>query len=65
MSSRLANASSGRFEVLIGRTFAACLHPAAACRSTTRSFRVLLFAGYFAAAYITVTIGLMLVNASR
>jgi hypothetical protein len=44
--------AANRWETLAGRTIAACIHPTAAWRSTVRSFRVLLLAGYFAAGYI-------------
>jgi hypothetical protein len=41
-------------EALLGRSLAACVHPLAAWQSQVRSFRVLLVAGYFAAAYVMV-----------
>jgi hypothetical protein len=46
--------------VLIGQSLAACVHPLAAWRSTARSLRVMLLAGYFTAAYITVLTTLIL-----
>jgi len=45
---------ANRWEILAGRTLAACVHPRAAWHSTVGSFRVLLVAGYFAAGYIGV-----------
>ena len=52
--SRRPNRPSTRSEVFIGRSLAICAHPIAAWRTTVRSFRVVLVAGYFAAAYLTV-----------
>jgi hypothetical protein len=52
MSAIASARSANRWEILAGRTLAACVHPAAAWHSTVRSFRVLLIAGYFAAGYI-------------
>jgi hypothetical protein len=52
---------ANRWEILAGRTLAACVHPAAAWQSTVRSFRVLLLAGYFAAGYIA-ALAVMLMN---
>ena len=60
MSIPQRNRSANRCEVLLGRALAACAHPLAAWRSTARSFRVLLLAGYFAAGYITVLATLIL-----
>ena len=45
---------STRSEVFIGRSLAICAHPVIAWRTAVRSFRVVLIAGYFAAAYVTV-----------
>lgn len=45
---------STRSEIFIGRSLAICAHPVAAWRTTIRSIRLVLFAGYFAAAYLTV-----------
>jgi len=39
---------------------AACVHPMAAWQSRAKSFRVLLFAGYFAMGYVTVLAGIAL-----
>jgi hypothetical protein len=52
MSAIASQPSANRWEILAGRTFAACVHPTAAWHSTVRSFRILLIAGYFAAGYI-------------
>jgi hypothetical protein len=52
MSAIASHRSANRWEILAGRTLAACVHPTAAWRSTVRSFRVLLVAGYFAAGYL-------------
>ncbi|HET9361782.1 MAG TPA: hypothetical protein VFO58_18650 [Vicinamibacterales bacterium] len=46
--------------MLIGQSLAACVHPIAAWRSTARSFRVMLLAGYFTAAYVGVLSALVL-----
>jgi hypothetical protein len=40
---------------------AACVHPMAAWQSKTRSFRVLLVAGYFAMGYIAVLTAIVLI----
>jgi hypothetical protein len=48
-------------EVLIGRSLAACVHPMAAWQSKTRSFRVLLVAGDFAAGYVAVLAAIALI----
>jgi len=53
---------SNRYEVLIGRSLAACIHPLAAWRSTARSFRVLAVAGYFAVGYVAVLVSMALIN---
>lgn len=45
---------STRSEIFIGRSLAICAHPVAAWRTTAKSMRVILFAGYFAAGYVTV-----------
>ena len=45
---------STRSEVFIGRSLAICAHPVAAWRTTIRPIRLVLFAGSFAAAYLTV-----------
>jgi hypothetical protein len=47
------NRPSTRSEVFIGRSLAICAHPVAAWRTTARSIRLVLFAGYFTAAYLT------------
>jgi hypothetical protein len=52
MSAIAPSRRANRWEILAGRTLAACVHPTAAWHSTVRSFRVLLVAGYFAAGYI-------------
>jgi len=54
--------SSTRCEVLVGRSLAACVHPLAAWRSTGRSFRPLLLAGYFTVGYVGVLAALALAN---
>jgi hypothetical protein len=54
--------ASNRYEVLVGRTMAACIYPQAAWHSTVRSFRFLLFAGYFAAGYIAGLVAIALMN---
>lgn len=54
--------ASSRYEVLVGRTMAACIHPQAAWQSTVRSFRFLLFAGYFAAGYIAGLVAIALMD---
>jgi hypothetical protein len=51
---------STRSEVFIGRSLAICAHPVAAWRTTVRSFRVVLVAGYFAVAYVAVFAALLL-----
>ena len=53
MAARL-NRPSTRSEIFIGRSLAICAHPVAAWRTTVRSIRVVLLAGYFTAAYLTV-----------
>lgn len=60
MASPQRHRSANRCEVLIGQSLAACVHPIAAWRSTARSFRVMLFAGYFTAAYVGVLAALIL-----
>ena len=54
MAARRHDRPSNRSEVFIGRSLAICAHPVAAWRTTVRSIRVVLLAGYFAAAYLTV-----------
>ena len=54
MASRRSDRPSTRSEVFIGRSLAICAHPVAAWRTTIRSIRLVLLAGYFAAAYVTV-----------
>jgi hypothetical protein len=44
---------STRTEIFIGRSLAICAHPIAAWRTTARSVRFRLVAGYFTAAYLT------------
>jgi hypothetical protein len=44
---------STRTEIFIGRSLAICAHPIAAWRTTARSVRFRLVAGYFSAAYLT------------
>jgi hypothetical protein len=51
-----------RAEVLFGRTLAACVHPVAAWQYDSRSFRVLLLAGYFTAGFIAVLLAEVLLN---
>jgi hypothetical protein len=60
MASPQRNRAANRCEVLIGQSLAACVHPIAAWRSTARSFRVMLLAGYFTAAYVGVLSALVL-----
>jgi hypothetical protein len=60
MAFRAPARASNRYEVMIGRSLAACVHPLAAWRSRVRSFRVLLLAGYFTAGYLTVLVGITL-----
>jgi hypothetical protein len=60
MASPQRNRSANCCEVLIGQSLAACVHPIAAWRSTARSFKVMLFAGYFTAAYVGVLTALVL-----
>ena len=43
-----------RFEVLIGRSAALCVHPLAAWRSPLRSDRALLLISYFSISYVVV-----------
>ena len=45
---------STRSEVFIGRSLAICTHPYAAWRTTLRSVRLVLCAGYFTAGYLAV-----------
>jgi len=52
MTPHSLHSSSHWHEVLLGRSLAACVHPIAAWQSKTRSFRVMLVAGYFVAAYL-------------
>jgi hypothetical protein len=54
MASRRLDRPSTRSEIFIGRSLAICAHPVAAWRTTIRSIRLVLLAGYFAAAYLTV-----------
>jgi hypothetical protein len=54
MASRRLDRPSTRSEIFIGRSLAICAHPVAAWRTTIRSIRLVLLAGYFAAAYVTV-----------
>lgn len=54
MAARRHDRPSTRSEVFIGRSLAICTHPVAAWRTTVRSIRVVLLAGYFTAAYLTV-----------
>jgi hypothetical protein len=44
---------STRYEIVLGRSLAICAHPVAAWRTTVKK-RIVLFAGYFTAAYLTV-----------
>jgi hypothetical protein len=53
MAARLDRPSS-RSEIFIGRSLAICAHPVAAWRTAAKSMRVILLAGYFAAAYVAV-----------
>ena len=62
MPSQTRNHSANRYEVLLGRSLAACVHPLAAWRSTMRSFRVLLLAGYFAVGYVVVLASMILLQ---
>jgi hypothetical protein len=45
---------STRSEIIIGRSLAICAHPYAAWRTTLRSVRLVLCAGYFTAGYLAV-----------
>jgi hypothetical protein len=54
MASPRNDRPSSRYEVFIGRSLAMCVHPFAAWRSTVRSVRALILAGYFAAGYLAV-----------
>ena len=56
------NDASNRYEILVGRTIAACVHPQAAWQSTVRSFRFLMFAGYFTAGYIAGLVAIVLMD---
>jgi hypothetical protein len=47
-----AASPANRFEIALGRTAAACIHPLAAWHDARRTFRVLLVAGYFAAGFV-------------
>lgn len=62
MLSKAPYDASSRYEVLVGRTMAACIHPQAAWQSTVRSFRFLLLAGYFAAGYIAGLVAIALMD---
>jgi hypothetical protein len=50
---------STRWEILIGRSMAACVHPVAAWRSGSKSARLQFFLGYFVAGYIVVFLSLL------
>ena len=52
MASRRPDRPSTRSEIFIGRSLAICAHPVAAWRTTVRSIRLVLLAGYFAGAYV-------------
>jgi hypothetical protein len=52
MASRRPDRPSTRSEIFLGRSLAICAHPVAAWRTTIRSIRLVLLAGYFAAAYV-------------
>jgi hypothetical protein len=52
MASRRPDRPSTRSEIFVGRSLAICAHPVAAWRTTIRSIRLVLLAGYFAAAYV-------------
>ena len=43
-----------RFEVLVGRSLAICVHPRAAWRSRSTSYRAALLFAYFSLAYMLV-----------
>ncbi len=62
MASRSVPGFSRRCEIALGRSLAACVHPLAAWRSTVRSFRVLLVAGYVAVGYFAVLVVLILMK---
>jgi hypothetical protein len=47
-------------ERLVGRTAAACAHPHSAWRTSRRSFRVMLVAGYFLLGFTTAFAALLL-----
>jgi len=51
-----------RPEILLGRSMAACVHPMAAWQSRTRSFRILLVAGYFTIGYLGVLAAIALIG---
>jgi hypothetical protein len=62
MPSKSRTGGSSRYEIFVGRTMAACVHPQAAWQSTVRSFRFLMFAGYFTAGYIAGLVAIALIN---
>ncbi len=55
---------STKFEIVIGRSLAACVHPVAAWRSGSRALRAQCMAGYFVASYVLVFLGLLLLTPS-
>ena len=46
-------------DVVIGRTLACCLHPAAAWRRVSKSGKALIVGAYFVMAYLGVLVGLL------
>jgi hypothetical protein len=58
------NRPSTRCEILLGRSLAVCVHPAAAWRSGSMSLRLQCFFGYFAAAYVLVLLALVILTPS-
>jgi hypothetical protein len=62
MPSQTRSRSSNCYEILLGRSLAACVHPFAAWQSTVRSFRVLLVAGYFAVGYVAALAAMFLLK---
>jgi hypothetical protein len=50
----LLNSAVMSVDIVIGRTLACCLHPAAAWRRVSGSGRALIVGAYFAASYLAV-----------
>jgi len=49
-------------ELVVGRAMAACAHPFAAWRVLSPSGRMIIVTAYFAAAYITILAGLIILS---